>query len=190
MLELVEKGGPVVSAIFAVSSLAWLLTIVSWWRFHQEFGEARRGRRAPDRPFSFVERILTIAKELSRVGRRRFRRALQPYIESEVVTLRGNLRLIATLAACAPLLGLLGTVLGMMSAFGTLRASATADLSALSDAISSALLTTQAGLVVALPIVLVHRMLSSRLRRRLALLESALKRFQHADGEGSPAWKT
>lgn len=79
-------------------------------------------------------------------------------------TVHRHLALLATLTSICPLLGLLGTVIGITQAF-TLIATQTDPALLMSHGISQALLTTQAGLVVALPLFLVHRILSSKLNR-------------------------
>ena len=62
-----------------------------------------------------------------------------------------EIRFMAALVAAAPLLGLLGTVIGMMDTFHAAANAATTDASALADGIGKALVTTQAGLVAAIP---------------------------------------
>lgn len=70
---------------------------------------------------------------------------------------------ISVTAQASPMLGLLGTVLGMVSAFGTLKVSGGADPSALAGDISVALLTTLWGLINAIPCIVVFYMLKNRL---------------------------
>ena len=77
---------------------------------------------------------------------------------------RRRLRTAAVLAALSPLLGLLGTVLGMLETFQAITAHGTGDVGAIADGISRALNTTQAGLVVALTIIPAHRAITRRLR--------------------------
>ncbi|MHC5040283.1 MAG: DUF3450 family protein, partial [Planctomycetota bacterium] len=67
---------------------------------------------------------------------------------------------IAALAAIAPLLGLLGTVTGMISTFDVITLFGTGDPRLLSGGISEALVTTQVGLIIAIPLLLIHRVLS------------------------------
>ncbi|MBW1988417.1 MAG: MotA/TolQ/ExbB proton channel family protein [Deltaproteobacteria bacterium] len=82
-----------------------------------------------------------------------------------------RLSLIGALAAAAPLLGLLGTVLGMIGAFETLSAYGTGNARALAGSVSEALLSTQAGLLVAIPGLTMKNHLSRRaydLKRRVS----------------------
>lgn len=78
--------------------------------------------------------------------------------------LDNNMGTIATLAAIAPLLGLLGTVTGMMKTFGVIKLFGSANPALMADGISEALLTTQAGLIVAFPIVLASTFLKNRIK--------------------------
>ncbi len=75
------------------------------------------------------------------------------------------LNLLATLGTMMPMLGLLGTVTGMIATFKVIALHGTGDAQAMADGISEALITTQAGLVAALPIVLGHTLLSNRLKK-------------------------
>ena len=80
---------------------------------------------------------------------------------------RGRLDLVATTAAVLPLLGLLGTVLGMMRTFEALTRYDAAEVSSvMAGGVSQALVTTQAGLAAALPLVLIHGLLASRLKEK------------------------
>ena len=80
---------------------------------------------------------------------------------------------IAILAGVAPLLGLLGTVSGMITTFLVIAISGTGDAKALASGISEALITTQTGLVVAVP----GLFLANFLRRRSDRLVSRMRRF-------------
>ncbi len=73
-----------------------------------------------------------------------------------------GLEMLSTIARVAPLLGLLGTVLGMVEVFHTISTGRGADMLYLASGIWEALLTTVAGLSVAIPVVLAYAYLSSR----------------------------
>jgi biopolymer transport protein ExbB len=107
--------------------------------------------------------------------------------------LRRRLAVIAVLAGVAPLLGLLGTVLGMIQTFEVIALFGTSNAKAMAGGISVALITTQTGLLVAIPGLFI----SGSLSRRSARLESRLDEFSlslarilksvAATGEG-PDW--
>jgi biopolymer transport protein ExbB len=104
-------------------------------------------------------------------------------------TLTRSLTAIAVFAAAAPLLGLLGTVLGMIETFKVIAVFGTGNAKAMAGGISVALITTEAGLLVAIPGVLVSSVLrrrSVRLRMRLRESVAALDRaiIRGAEFEG------
>ena len=76
--------------------------------------------------------------------------------------LQSWLPFIAITAATAPLLGLLGTVAGMIRTFNVITVSGTGDAKPLAGGISEALITTLFGLVVAIPALIIHALLSRR----------------------------
>lgn len=75
------------------------------------------------------------------------------------------LNLLASLAGLMPIFGLLGTVSGMIMTFRVISLHGTGDAQAMASGIAEALITTQAGLVAAAPIMLGHVLLSSRLKK-------------------------
>lgn len=90
-----------------------------------------------------------------------------------------SLPLIGTLATVAPLLGLLGTVMGMMSTFEVMSVFGTGNARGMAAGISEALITTETGLVIAIPGLYMKHFLEGRareLRHRLAAAGAALRR--------------
>lgn len=77
----------------------------------------------------------------------------------------------ALTAAAAPLLGLLGTVVGMINTFKLITVFGTGDASNLADGISQALVTTELGLIVAIPSLIIHGLLSRMARQKIGDLE-------------------
>ncbi|MDQ8187787.1 MotA/TolQ/ExbB proton channel family protein [Pelagicoccus sp. SDUM812002] len=96
--------------------------------------------------------------------------ATQPKIER-------LLSVIAVTAATAPLLGLLGTVTGMINTFKLITIFGTGDAKSLSGGISEALITTEFGLVVAIPSLLFHAFLSRRAKSIMASMERSAMSF-------------
>lgn len=84
---------------------------------------------------------------------------------------------LALIAAAAPLLGLLGTVIGMISTFNLITIFGTGDAQSLSKGISVALVTTEFGLIVAIPALLLHGALSRFAKRKLSEMEQAAIAF-------------
>jgi len=108
-------------------------------------------------------------------------------------TLERFLPFLAITAAAAPLLGLLGTVTGMIKTFQLLTLFGTGDAKSLSSGISEALVTTELGLMVAIPALILHGALTRMAKRKLGLLEQLSVAFvngvaalRHAASRG--AW--
>lgn len=99
--------------------------------------------------------------------------------------LQRRLSLVNVAAGVAPLLGLLGTVTGMIHTFSVVTDTGTAEPQLLAAGISEALLTTQFGLAIAIPAYLAHALLSRGARRILASAEQSVLAYLHGgDGHG------
>ena len=99
--------------------------------------------------------------------------ALDQALLAEAPRLQRGLAFLLVLAGISPLLGLLGTVTGMIDLFGVIAEQGSGNARSLSGAISEALVVTQAGMLVAIPLLLVHAALARLVERRLLLLEEA-----------------
>ena len=84
---------------------------------------------------------------------------------------------VKTVIAAAPMIGLLGTVIGMMGAFAKLASATTVDPAELASSISLALITTALGLTVAIPLVLATASLNNRIRQMEDLVSLGLGQF-------------
>ena len=84
---------------------------------------------------------------------------------------------VKTVIAAAPMIGLLGTVVGMMGAFETLSTAASVDPTELASSISLALITTALGLTVAIPLVIATASLNNRIRKMEDLVSLGLGQF-------------
>lgn len=115
------------------------------------------GVRRWDRPLEQVERLI------SEAGQR------------EVTLLRKNLRGLSVIGSVAPLLGLLGTIFGMITAFQTVARSAEAlgRTELLAGGIYEAMITTAAGLIVAIPALLFYHVISARIDRLVGEMDAA-----------------
>lgn len=90
------------------------------------------------------------------------------------------LNALGTIAAITPLLGLLGTVLGMIDVFAVITASGVGNPGMLAGGISMALITTAAGLAVAIPSLFFHRYFRARIDNIAVALEQEASRFADA----------
>lgn len=115
--------------------------------------------------------------------------AMESALLAEAPKLERSLSLLGALAGVAPLLGLLGTVSGMITTFDTISAAGTGNPRLLSGGISEALITTQLGLMVAIPLLLAHAWLRRWVERREAMLEhNAIQIFGIREkGQDEPA---
>lgn len=168
-LEFLRNGGPSMAAIAALSVAALGLILWKLWRFSAA-GIWRGGRGARASAALAAGRVAEAEALVAQGGGARGRilrgalHAARTLPEeaaredaarlalTELDGARAGLRGLELIAAIAPLLGLLGTVLGMISAFQALQeAGARADPSALAGGIWEALLTTAAGMAAAIP---------------------------------------
>lgn len=98
--------------------------------------------------------------------------AAERMVADQALLLESRMGYLASAANVAPFLGLLGTVIGVMSAFGSMAGSGSALLSEVAPGISSALLTTVVGLLVALPSSLGYNVLSDRVRQLTVAMDN------------------
>ncbi len=99
---------------------------------------------------NFGKRREIVKESIEEIGRR------------EAATLERYINVVGTIAAIAPLLGLLGTVFGMIKAFNVISIQGVGNPSSLAGGISEALITTAAGLVVAIPTFVLYRYLANK----------------------------
>ena len=104
---------------------------------------------------------------------------------AEVTRLSGSIRLLELIAMVSPLLGLLGTVLGMIQSFQDLaQAEGAANASVLAGGIWLALLTTAAGLIVAIPAAIAAGLFAARVDRAAQKIESAVGQILFIENSG------
>jgi len=94
-------------------------------------------------------------------------------LASIVPELEAQMGTIATLGSLLPMLGLLGTVLGMINVFDVIAIHGSGKPEAMAEGISQALLTTASGLVFAIPVIFMHHVLSKKLNEMILLLQQA-----------------
>jgi biopolymer transport protein ExbB len=118
-----------------------------------------------------LARILIAALRSSGRPREQIKTVVEEVGGREAAPLERYLGLLGTIATLSPLLGLLGTVLGMIQAFNVIAAQGVGTPATLGGGISQALITTAAGLSVAIPTILLHKYLSSRADRLILEME-------------------
>ncbi|HBM87583.1 MAG: MotA/TolQ/ExbB proton channel family protein [Parvibaculaceae bacterium] len=169
-LNFVDAGGPVLYLLAALSFLTLVLIVAK----AMQFSSARLGERAQKGALARVRKatqdavdVLKEEAQIEKAGLRAARRELRP--------LEGGLGMLGLIAMLSPLIGLLGTVVGMIDAFRALsEAGGAVDPSLLSAGIWVALLTTAAGLIVAIPAALAHGWFEGRLALFADLAEQTI----------------
>ena len=123
----------------------------------------------------------------ARHGREAMKEAMEGAAATAVHDMERYLTALGTIAAISPLLGLLGTVLGMIEVFRVLVEDGIGNPSVFASGISEALVTTAAGLAVAIPALILHRHLLRKVDDLLVVMEGQsvrLVELVHADGGG------
>ncbi|WP_082805955.1 MotA/TolQ/ExbB proton channel family protein [Marichromatium gracile] len=200
-----EVGGPVLASLALLSVVAAAIILVKLWQFarlridarapvdealllwHQRdvHGALRKLEERPQ-PVSRVVHLALVGLRHPKLDLTLLREEIARVASLQLEQLRSHLRALEIIAALSPLLGLLGTVLGMIEAFRQLeQAGAQVDPSILSGGIWQALLTTAAGLTLAIPVVIAHSWLERRVERCGHRMEDAVTRVFTRDLAGA-----
>jgi len=136
----------------------------------------RSGTLSPEhmsviRQESPLGRIIVAGMNNSRHGREIMKESIQEEASHVVHDLERFLNPLGTIAAITPLLGLLGTVIGMIKVFTEIMIQGTGNAGVLADGISEALITTAAGLSVAIPALVMHRYFQRRVDSLVLTME-------------------
>jgi len=191
--EHVKKGGFVMIPLLAIGVLAVLLVILKLLEFGRidvgpsplidaVFQALNRGdvEQASSEAGSLSEPLRSILREGIEhrdAANEHIEEILEERVLASVPRLERHLGLLAVLGGIAPLLGLLGTVTGMIHTFQLVTVFGTGDAKLLSSGISEALVTTEFGLAIAIPVLLAHALLSRRVRTLVERLESTAARL-------------
>ncbi len=132
-----EQGGPVTWAILAASVLMWTLILERYWFYLMRLPAERR-------------RLVSLWQDMTGAAARQKRRGRDSLIAAHGLRIRRFLPSIQTLTAVLPLLGLLGTVSGMIDTFDVMTQFGQSNVRGMAGGISQALFTTMAGLMTAL----------------------------------------
>jgi biopolymer transport protein ExbB len=200
VFELVKAGGWLMLPIIACSIAAMTIVAERLWAY-------RRKRVIPGNLVAQVWKLykndqltaahVTTVRDSSPLGRilaaglvnhKHSREVMKEAIEEEgrqvVHELERYLNTLGTIAAISPLLGLLGTVIGMIKVFTAITAAGVGNPTVLAGGISEALITTAAGLSVAIPSLIFHRYLSGRVDQLVVgMEEQAIKLVEVMHGQ-------
>ncbi|MBP2638341.1 MAG: exbB 3 [Firmicutes bacterium] len=201
MYEVVAKGGVVFCIIIVCSLLAMTIAIQRWWFYRSIAKEDKQYMPRLEqvvaggntRPFGDGNGPLSrlwAAMQGCYTGCDDMAVAAEVVLDKESLRLEKYLYILATIATIAPLLGLLGTVLGMIKTFHVAALSGAGNPQLLAEGIAEALYNTAAGLLVTIFCIVCHNHYRNWSARRLCLLEMRVKEFTRllTRGENSSGW--
>ena len=166
-----HQGGYVGYAITTVGAFAFLLAIVRVIMLTM-MGAAvnsqlKSGEAKANNPLG---RVLLVSQENPNIDTETLELKMAEAVLRETPKLESGLTLLKIIAAVAPLMGLLGTVTGMIITFQAITIFGAGDPKAMAGGISSALITTVLGLLVAIPTVLLHTVVNGRAQKIMHIL--------------------
>ncbi|MGR3513056.1 MAG: MotA/TolQ/ExbB proton channel family protein [Paracoccaceae bacterium] len=186
--QIIDLGGPVILILFAASIYVLGAATYKLWQFqaagvgrHKALRTALKAWDAGDRTAAKAElarsqSYLAPVVDMAFSGQADTADRLESEAEARFARLESGLRSFDTIAHLAPLLGLFGTVLGMIEAFQALQeAGSRVDPALLAGGIWVALTTTAAGLAVAMPTSLIHAWFEGRMERERGLADQAIQ---------------
>lgn len=168
----IDQGGVVGYVILALGLFGILLAV---WRMFVLYGEAGKIRKqmASDTPNedNALGRVMAVFNANKKADTETLELHLGEAIAAEIPRLTKGIGWIKIISVVAPLLGLLGTVTGMIDVFETMSLFGTGDPKLMAGGISQALVTTVQGLVAAIPCVFLHTLTNNRSRELIMILE-------------------
>ena len=172
LVERWHQGKQVGYVITGVGVFAMLLAL---WRFivltmtgAKVNSQLKSDKASTNNPLG---RVLAVAEENPNVDGETLELKLNEAVLKEIPKLENSLTLLKIIAAVAPLLGLLGTVTGMIITFQFITIFGAGDPKTMAGGISAALITTVLGLIVAIPTLLAHTVVNGRAKRIIHILE-------------------
>ena len=210
MLELIKAGGLLMWPILLCSVIALAIIVERFWSLQEtriipknlvakvwqweKVGQLDARRIHELRTGSLMGRLLAAGLVNRRSDRDVMKESIEEVGHHVTHELERFLNTLGTIASITPLLGLLGTVVGMIQVFAVITTQGVGDPSVLADGISQALITTAAGLTVAIPSLMFYRFFRGKVDELVITMEQeALKmvdvmhgaREQDATGQAS-----
>ncbi len=173
LLERIQQGGAVGYLIILVGCSGLMLAgvrIYSLWKTGKQVEGQLADIENPDSR-NPLGRVLAVMQRNDKMSPESLELCLDEAIMKEVPSLEQGQAIIKLLAMVAPLMGLLGTVIGMIITFQTITLFGTGDPKLMADGISQALVTTALGLVVAIPLLFSHSVVAARSKTLVQLLD-------------------
>ena len=198
MWEIIKAGGPVMWPIIALSISAAAILLERLWSLQDErvipreltgkvwklveSGQLTDKHVAALTQNSALGQILAAGLANRERSREHIKEAIEDTGRHVVHELERFLNMLGTIAAVSPLMGLLGTVIGIIMAFNAITHQGVGDPKALSGGIGQALIATAAGLIVAIPSLMGYRYLRGRVDALVVAMEKeALKLVRSLD---------
>jgi biopolymer transport protein TolQ len=191
IIEMLQNSGPVAMTVLGVllvaSLFSWAIILGKWASFRRAAGQSRKFLRA-FRKANRLQEIATVSEqfkpsplvnvfdEVYETYRRQtggfgppknitaLERAGQTAASESLTSMEQRLTWLASIGAISPFIGLFGTIMGIVDAFHGLGTEGTATLRAVAPGVSEALITTAAGLLVAIPAVVAYNQFTARVR--------------------------
>jgi len=195
VVDILISGGPVMIPLGVVSLVALAIIIERLWVLRrknylrdetvstlQHYLVSRQYKAATDYcmmnpgPFTHLVSAL-VANRFAPYDE--LKEILEDTGRRELMGLQRGLGALATIVGGAPLLGLLGTVLGMIKIFAVVATAGSGITEGLASGIAQALITTAAGLIIAIPALFVHSYLEGRAVGLLSEVEAKIVEFLH-----------
>jgi biopolymer transport protein ExbB len=190
LLERIQQGKAVGYIIIALGLIGLLLALERWLHLALVGQRMRRqlASELPDRK-NPLGRVMAVYQGNPEVDTGTLELLLDEAIIKNIPRLRWGLQALKILAAVTPLLGLLGTVVGLIETFQVITLFGSGNPKLMAGGISEALVTTVLGLSAAIPLILVHSILAGKSRRLVSILEeqSAGIVARHAERRGGHA---
>ena len=170
--ERVAQGGGIGYAIIVVAVFGVLLALYRWAMLiiveRKVSAQRKSSTPSSDNPLG---RVMIAYNENKGSDLETLQMRLDDAVLKELPKLESGLNVVKVLAAVAPLMGLLGTVIGMIVTFQAITLFGTGDPKLMAGGISQALVTTVQGLIAAIPLLLLHAFASGASRRVSQILE-------------------
>ena len=192
MLDIVITGGWLMLPILLCSVVVGAICLERWWTLRREevIPAELLSHLQSTQAWSNDNKVLAELAVASPLGyviaaglngidlkAEAFQRVMQSTIDNVAHELERYLTLVGIIASITPLMGILGTVFGMIDVFSTLVSAGQGDAKALAGGISTALVTSAAGLSVAIPALIAHRFFLRKVDELILEIDSISQRF-------------
>lgn len=200
LLDLLKAGGWTMVPIIICSLIAMGIIIERFWSLRKDSilpkhlvaqvwtwiknGQFDKSKMRDLKNSSALGEVLTAGLLNHQFGREAMKASIDEAGRGIVVRLERFLNTLGSVALVAPLLGLLGTVIGMIKVFTVIRLEGVGNADALAGGISEALITTATGMAVAIPAIVFHRHFTRKVEELVTDMEQeALKMVDVLHGE-------